>query len=266
MRVSFAVPAVSVLLIAAATVAAQSQVANPSLQPIAAVTERPVIIEGVVPDQATKAKLLAGLRAAYGDARVVDRVQVEDIAMPPNWGTYVANMLTPGLRRVSSGKLEVNGQSIKISGEVDNEALRQQVASDLSLASNANYTVSNALKVGTRQKVLDQTLANRIVEFQSGSAQLTPYGAAILDDMVGKMALMPNVRFLIVGHTDNVGKRESNLALSHARAVAVRTYMESKGIPGNHMDVQGKGPDEPVADNGSDSGRARNRRIEFKVQ
>jgi OOP family OmpA-OmpF porin len=114
--------------------------------------------------------------------------------------------------------------------------------------------------------VLDQTLANRIIEFQSGSAKLTPFGMSILDEMVAKMAQMPDSRFLIIGHTDNVGQRESNLALSHARALAVKNYMMGKGIPSSHMDVLGKGPDEPVADNTSNDGRARNRRIEFKIQ
>lgn len=249
------------LLLAAVPLAAQNSPAAAQ-----AATERPVVIEGVVPDQATKAKLLNNLRAVYGAERVVDRIQVETIATPPNWGDYVAGMINPGLKRVSPGKLEVNGQAVRITGEVGNEALRQQVASDLSLASNTSYTVTNALKVGSQQNVLDQTLANRIIEFQSGSARLTPFGMSILDEMVAKMAQMPDSRFLIIGHTDNVGQRESNLALSHARALSVKNYMVSKGIPGSHMDVVGKGPDEPVADNTSNDGRARNRRIEFKIQ
>jgi len=234
--------------------------------PAAAATERPVVIEGVVPDQATKARLLKNLREVYGADRVVDRIQVESIATPPNWGEYVAGMITPGLKRVSPGKLEVNGQAVRVTGEVGNEALRQQVASDLSLASNTSYTVTNALKVGSQQKLLDQTLANRIIEFQSGSAKLTPLGMSILDEMVAKMALMGDTSFVIIGHTDNVGQRESNLTLSHARAQAVKAYMVQKGIAGNHLDVLGKGPDEPVADNTTNDGRARNRRIEFKIQ
>lgn len=252
--------ALMALLLAAAPLSAQNA------GPAAGADERPVVIEGVVPDQATKAKLLNNLRAVYGANRVVDRIQVETIATPPNWGDYVAGMINPGLKRVSPGKLEVNGQSVRISGEVGNEALRQQVASDLSLASNTSYTVTNSLKVGSQQNVLDQTLANRIIEFQSGSAKLTPFGMSILDEMVAKMAQMPDSRFLIIGHTDNVGSRETNLTLSHARAVAVKSYMVAKGIPTSHMDVLGKGPDEPVADNTTDNGRARNRRIEFKIQ
>ncbi|MBD3827062.1 MULTISPECIES: OmpA family protein [Stenotrophomonas] len=234
--------------------------------PAAAGTERPVVIEGVVPDQATKARLLKNLREVYGAERVVDRVQVESIATPPNWGDYVAGMINPGLKRVSPGKLEINGQSVRVSGEVGNEALRQQVASDLSLASNTSYTVTNALKVGSQQKLLDQTLANRIIEFQSGSAKLTPLGMRILDEMSEKMVQMGDTSFVVIGHTDNVGQRESNLALSHARAQAVKAYLVQKGIAANHLDVVGKGPDEPVADNASLDGRARNRRIEFKIQ
>jgi len=232
----------------------------------ATAAERPVVVEGVVPDQATKNRILQNLRSVYGDARVVDRVQVESIATPPNWDEYVAAMINPGLKRVSPGKLEVNGQSVRVSGEVVNEAQRQQVASDLSLASNTAYTVTNALRIGNAQNVLDQTLANRIIEFQSGSAQLTPLGMRILDEMVEKMVQMPEARFLIIGHTDDVGARESNLALSHARAQAVKAYMVQKGIGARQMDVLGKGPDEPVADNATLDGRARNRRIEFKIE
>lgn len=248
-----------VALSAAGPAMAQSTTAAPA-------TERPVVIEGVVPDQATKARLLKNLREVYGAERVVDRIQVESIATPPNWGDYVASMITPGLKRVSPGKLEVNGQAVRVSGEVGNEALRQQVASDLSLASNTSYTVTNSLKVGSQQKLLDQTLANRIIEFQSGSARLTPLGMSILDEMTAKMSQMGDTRFVVIGHTDDVGQRENNLALSHARAQAVKAYLVGKGITGDKLDVLGKGPDEPVADNTSADGRARNRRIEFKIQ
>lgn len=127
--------------------------------------------------------------------------------------------------------------------------------------------MTNSLKLGgSEQGVLDQTLGNRIIEFQSGSSRLTPLGMRILDEMVEKMSQMKDARFLIIGHTDNVGQRESNLALSQARAQAVKDYIVQKGIDGVRMNVQGKGPDQPVADNASPDGRARNRRIQFKIQ
>jgi len=226
---------------------------------------QPVVAEGVVPDQATKSLILGELRELYGSERVVDRIQVESIPTPPNWGKYVAGMLSPGLKRVHNGKLQVDGQSVRISGEVANEAQRQQVASELSLASNSTYTVTNGLGMGDSQQVLDATLGDRIIEFESGSARLTDVGRTILDEMAEKMSGMDGARVQVIGHTDNVGQRQANIALSHARAEAVRAYLVGKGIARGNLSVLGKGPDEPVADNTSADGRARNRRIEFRV-
>ncbi|WP_407351268.1 OmpA family protein [Luteimonas sp. R10] len=226
----------------------------------------PVVAEGVVPDQATKAQILDKLRSLYGEERVVDRIQVESIPTPPNWGSYVANMLTPGLQRVSEGKLEVNGQSVRITGEVVNEAQRQQVASELSLASNSTYTVTNSLGTGgSGQGLLDATLGDRIIEFESGSARLTDLGRYILDEMAEKMQEIGDARVQIIGHTDDVGQRQGNLALSQARAEAVRSYLVGQGIPAGNLEVLGRGPDEPIADNATEDGRARNRRIQFRV-
>ena len=227
---------------------------------------QPVVVEGVVPDQATKAQILDPLRELYGSDRVVDRIQVESIPTPPNWGSYVAGMITPGLQRISDGALEVNGQSVRVSGQVVNEAQRQQVASELSLASNSTYTVTNALQTGgSGQGLLDATLGDRIIEFESGSARLTQLGQDILAEMAASMIEIGDARVQVVGHTDDVGNRQANLALSHARAEAVRDHLVTLGVPRANLAVLGKGPDEPVADNATDDGRARNRRIQFQI-
>jgi OOP family OmpA-OmpF porin len=73
------------------------------------------------------------------------------------------------------------------------------------------------------------------------------------------------VRVEVIGHTDNSGSRAGNVSLSQARAEAVRTYVASRGINPELIAVSGEGPDRPVADNRTAQGRARNRRIEFKV-
>lgn len=227
---------------------------------------QPVIAEGVVPDQPTKARILDRLREVYGNDRVVDRIQVESIATPPNWGEYVAGMITPGLQRISGGQLDVNGQTVRVSGQVVNEAQRQQVASELSLASNSHYTVTNALETGgSGQGLLDATLGDRIIEFESGSARLTPLGEDILAEMAQSLIEIGDARVQIVGHTDDIGNRQANLALSHARAEAVRQHLTTLGVPHSNLSVLGKGPDDPVADNTTDEGRARNRRIQFQI-
>jgi OOP family OmpA-OmpF porin len=69
----------------------------------------------------------------------------------------------------------------------------------------------------------------------------------------------------VIGHTDNAGSRAGNLSLSQARAEAVKTYVVGARGQGRDGRGVGRGPDRPVADNRTPEGRARNRRIEFKV-
>jgi OOP family OmpA-OmpF porin len=116
-----------------------------------------------------------------------------------------------------------------------------------------------------QQDVLDKTLADRTIEFESGSANITPSGMTILDEMVVAMRGMGPQKFEVVGHTDNIGSRAYNLALSDARAAAVKNYLAGKGIDPAAISTRGEGPDQPVASNATAEGRARNRRIEFRV-
>lgn len=117
----------------------------------------------------------------------------------------------------------------------------------------------------SEQGLLDQTLANRTIEFETGSATLTPQGRAILDQMAGALAKMSSRTVEIIGHTDNSGNRTSNIALSQARADAVKGYLVTKGIASQQLTTTGVGPDQPIAPNDSADGRARNRRIEFRA-
>ncbi len=71
---------------------------------------------------------------------------------------------------------------------------------------------------------------------------------------------------MLSGHTDNVGKPASNKILSEKRAVAVGDYFVSaESVPAAGLTIQGFGMSQPVADNGSESGRARNRRVEVVI-
>lgn len=113
--------------------------------------------------------------------------------------------------------------------------------------------------------MLDQTLADRIIELRSGSAELTAGGRAILDEMAAALVRIGRQQVRVIGHTDSVGPRQANVALSLQRAIAVKEYLEAAGVDADNLGVQGFGPDRPVAGNDTEEGRARNRRIEFRV-
>lgn len=225
-----------------------------------------VTVSGTVPDETTKAAVLDHLRKLYGADHVVDHVEVGGVVTPANWSRYVTAMIGPDLKQVSKGKVQIQGNTIDISGEVPNEAVRQQVLSSLSGAFDSHYGIKQNLSIGqSKQKVLDDTLANRTVQFQSGSAILTPAGRVVLDQMASAIRKLDVPFIAIIGNTDNTGNRQSNIELSLARASAVKAYLVAKGIPAANLSVSGQGPDNPIADNSTEEGRARNRRIDFRI-
>ena len=92
-----------------------------------------------------------------------------------------------------------------------------------------------------------------------------PQGVELLDELAGIIRTLDASRIQIIGHTDSSGERLANVALSLARADAVRTYLIRQGIAAERLGTLGAGPDRPLADNATEAGRARNRRIELRV-
>ena len=101
--------------------------------------------------------------------------------------------------------------------------------------------------------------------FDFDKAVLKPEGKAKLDDLVGKVKGINLEVVIAVGHTDSVGGDAYNQSLSVKRSEAVKAYLVSKGIEKNRVYTEGKGEKQPVADNSTDEGRAKNRRVEIEV-
>jgi OmpA-OmpF porin, OOP family len=101
--------------------------------------------------------------------------------------------------------------------------------------------------------------------FDFNKAVLKPEGKAKLDDLVEKIKGINLEVIIAVGHTDSVGGEAFNQKLSVARAEAVKAYLVSKGIEKNRVYTEGKGKTQPVADNKTAEGRAKNRRVEIEV-
>lgn len=225
-----------------------------------------IVISGAVPDEATKAALFSRLVEVYGAMNIDDRITVGGVIAPPNWASYVPKLMTPQLKSISKGQLIVEGTSISLRGEVATEATRQEIASNFANALNPTYVIKNGLRVTTAsQAVLDQALANRVIEFEPGSALLVQSGKLILDDMTSVLKAVNARKVEVIGHTDTSGVPARNLALSRARADAVRTYLVAQGVRPELIITSGMGADQPVSPNTTDEGRKRNRRIEFRV-
>lgn len=101
--------------------------------------------------------------------------------------------------------------------------------------------------------------------FDFDKSVLKPEGRAKLDDLVGKIRGINLEVIIAVGHTDSIGSDAYNQRLSVRRSEAVKAYLVSKGIERNRVYTEGKGEKQPVADNRTKEGRAKNRRVEIEV-
>jgi outer membrane protein OmpA-like peptidoglycan-associated protein len=109
---------------------------------------------------------------------------------------------------------------------------------------------------------LASILAGEQIQFTPGSAKIDTKSTALLDQLAHEVKACPgNIR--IEGYTDTVGRGRLNRRLSEARAAAVRQALITRGVPARRLTAKGYGARRPIADNTTEAGRARNRRIEF---
>lgn len=101
------------------------------------------------------------------------------------------------------------------------------------------------------------------VSFDSGRADVKPELRAVLDQFANGLKAQPNTLVNIVGHTDSQGSDAVNEPLSRDRAQSVKNYLVDRGVGGSRIDTAGRGEHEPIADNNTAQGRAKNRRVEI---
>jgi outer membrane protein OmpA-like peptidoglycan-associated protein len=101
--------------------------------------------------------------------------------------------------------------------------------------------------------------------FDVGKSELKPGAQTNLSNLSNSLQKYPQTNIIVIGHTDNTGQAAQNMDLSLQRAVSVRNYLASTGIDSAKLSTQGKGDTDPIADNSTPEGRAKNRRVELVI-
>jgi OOP family OmpA-OmpF porin len=228
-----------------------------------------IVVSGALP--ADVADAMAGVAAAMAPGVPIDgQIERQGVATAP-WTAQLPQAVRLIAARVLDPALVIEDGRLTVSGRVPSAAVRDGVIAALTEQFPA-LTVTDRLEVRPPQDAeelqrgLDQFVASRVVEFDFGSAQLTPQGRGMVEEVAALLASQPSLGVSIEGHTDEVGDPESNQALSERRAESVRDYLVELGLSPDRFSTRGFGETRPVADNTTEEGRQRNRRTEFHVQ
>jgi len=230
-------------------------------------TDGKLTLTGSVPTENKKARLLSQAGLVFGAANVVDEISVLESAPVVNWKGKTLDLMAR-LATLGPFLLTLGNDSIIISAKVPDDTVKSAWIDWL-----ANFFVDRPLAVDASALSVDSslpaqpsfdlsTLFNLSINFASGSFDIPEENRPTLD--LASEILGEDGRTLrIIGHTDSTGDADANRTLSEQRANAVLEYLVAKGVASQKLSSYGLGQDRPVADNDTDAGRAKNRRIEF---
>ena len=230
-------------------------------------TDSKLVLTGSIPTQRKKDRVLSHARLVFGFGNVEDQISVSDSAPVLNWKGKTLDLMAK-LAALGPFSLTLNNDAIAIDASVPDDTIKSAWIDWL-----ANFFVDKPLAVDASALRVDSslpvqpsfdlsTLFNLSVNFASGSLEIPDANKAEFDS-AAEILQEDGRTIRIVGHTDSSGDADANRTLSDQRAGAVREYLVSKGVNPQKLSSYGLGQDRPIADNESEAGRAKNRRIEF---
>jgi len=104
------------------------------------------------------------------------------------------------------------------------------------------------------------------ITFANGSTELSPAAQFNLDKLSGSFKQYGENNIEVTGHTDSIGSNSNNIELSQKRAISVGKHLIAQGIDKTRIQIYGAGPSQPIASNGTEEGRAQNRRVEIRLK
>jgi len=231
-------------------------------------------LRGVVPDAAAQAQLLARTQQLWGAAAVAVPDLKTGGSAEAGWLDWVLGVLPVAQQLGPAGELAFSAEAVTVRGVVPDQAARSRVLQQVTAVLPAAVKLNDLLTLADRplnaaelqtQSQLNQILVKGI-EFASGKAGISTSSADTLNETAAVLRAAPTVQIEIGGHTDNQGDAGANVGLSQARANAVKKFLIMQGVAPEQLAVKGYGAAQPLADNATEAGRQRNRRIEFRLR
>ncbi|MGP6087001.1 OmpA family protein [Antarctobacter jejuensis] len=215
-------------------------------------------------------------RARFGSGSVYTAARVTE-GLPSDWGVRTLAGLE-SLSILAHGAVTVTPDNVIVAGKTGNPEAREEITSLLvsKLGESAAFEISveyvEALDpiagLPTPEEcegMIVEIIGERKITFEPGSATLDASAKDILDELADLLKQCGEIPIEIGGHTDSQGREAMNQELSRDRAQAVLDALRGRRVPTRAYTVKGYGEVQPIADNGTETGREANRRIEFKL-
>jgi OOP family OmpA-OmpF porin len=230
-------------------------------------------LSGYVPDANAHDAIVAAAGRKFFNEKVVDKLKTS-VGAPSGFVNAVIPSLGV-LSRLSTGTLVVSDREIKLSGDALHGAAAAQIQASLQKDFPKEFDVKADISVkpasapvdaSVCQQLFSDILAKGKIRFSPERATIDPDSTGLLDHLIETALRCPTTNIEIAGHTDPHDEDAASQALSEKRAQAVLDYLVKAGLPADRFTATGYGSTQPIASNGTDEGRAQNRRIEFLVR
>jgi len=231
------------------------------------INDRELSLEGYMPSVKAKKELFEFCVQQYTHRKIIDKVDVA-LGNPPLWNSLIFSLVKE-MKKVDVALVNIVDSRAQISGKVKTQKLKNEFISSLEHF-NKKYKILEHLvsmdePIKVCQEQFDKLLKYQKIKFDIGKSTLKPESNTLIQELVNISSLCPQATLKVIGHTDNLGNNEANKKLSLNRSKAVVSRLFQEGVLLKRMHASGQGELEPIANNGTKEGRAKNRRIEFKV-
>jgi outer membrane protein OmpA-like peptidoglycan-associated protein len=245
------------------------QVHNLSL----AVSDQELILQGNVDPKWLNDTSLEKLGSLFAGKQINNQLSINDgvTGLPEMEG------LAGVLANLPAGSsLSIQGDELTLDGTVSSLGLKKKASRSAAAIFNgkvnnqlivelAEIAQADKVSVDQCQILFNELTASNTVNFETGSNVVLDDSYALLDEFTTLSRRCPEANFEVGGHTDSSGSLELNMTLSQARAEAVVAHIINSGVEASRFSAKGYGPNKPIADNTSEEGKAKNRRVEFTV-
>lgn len=234
-----------------------------------------VTLTGEFPDESAKAALLKVLNSALpAPVGIVDRIRIDPAVDALDFAK--AKPVFADGAAIADFTLTVGGDTITLAGTAASPDQKDTIDTDAkriwsnlnvvdNLAINSPPASPGAAASCTNLQSAINTLTDGALTFESNLGSLTASDEQVLTRVAEKLRACPNVHVAINGYADSTGNTSLNVPLSEQRAQTVAGFLQAHGVPGDRLTTTGFGSADPIAPNGTDDGRAQNRRVEIVV-